>query len=526
MNAPNEKPFKQLWRELSKAGWKSRKPKGLSVDYTYVMPGVTGRLNIEKRGVEYFVGEQELMKFGRRRGLLELQPLPSLSTRAPMGKDAAYALACRRVPVERVLPAEEQATPTLEATPTPPTPPLSSPTHGLENHWSTREDGAVPRGTFSRYMKRDRFKMITRYLHFASNNAEAASKDKAWKVRPVLQVLEKTFCRGYRLGPQISFDEGTIPNRSKFNPVRVYNKDKPHKYGTKVYMTCCAETGYCSRIEVYLGAANNPSAAKGTAQKAVIRNVTKALDGQPAKRLVVADNFYSSCALVLDLLRRGLYYVGTHRNDRLGWPVNFAFTQKTRPKRMPRGMYRVAQAIDFPELIAVSWMDSKPVSMIATGCATTMTSVKRRAKGESVRADVPCPQVVADYHTGMGGVDQHDQLRLQRYSIQQCVAFKKYYRQLFLGFVDMAIVNGFILHKLILKEKGERVPTHAEYMRRLHTELLTTTETTLRANTNAEDLITEPIRTQPHARRYAAKYWLGPGRPPAEIPVTSQRLVM
>ncbi|ETP13203.1 hypothetical protein F441_11555 [Phytophthora nicotianae CJ01A1] len=57
MNAPNEKPFKQLWRELSKAGWKSRKPMGLSVDYTYVMPGVTGRLNIEKRGVVYFVNK-------------------------------------------------------------------------------------------------------------------------------------------------------------------------------------------------------------------------------------------------------------------------------------------------------------------------------------------------------------------------------------------------------------------------------------------------------------------------------------
>ncbi|KAI9992323.1 hypothetical protein PInf_017716 [Phytophthora infestans] len=41
--------------------------------------------------------------------------------------------------------------------------------------------------SFSRYMKRDRFTMITRYLHFASNNAADASKDKAWKVRPELQ---------------------------------------------------------------------------------------------------------------------------------------------------------------------------------------------------------------------------------------------------------------------------------------------------------------------------------------------------
>lgn len=120
-------------------------------------------------------------------------------------------------------------------------------TDGLEKHWATREDGAVPRGTFSRYMKRERFRLVTRYLHFTKNDPAAAGTDKAWKVRPILQVLEKTFHRGYRLGPRISFDEGTIPNRSKFNPVRVYNKEKPHKYGTKVYMTCCAETGYCTR---------------------------------------------------------------------------------------------------------------------------------------------------------------------------------------------------------------------------------------------------------------------------------------
>ncbi|KAI9982002.1 hypothetical protein PInf_009790 [Phytophthora infestans] len=83
---------------------------------------------------------------------------------------------------------------------------------------------------------------------------QGQTADKAFKVRPILQVKEKTFRRGYRLGPVVSFDEDTIPNRSQYNPIRVYNKDKPHKYGTKCYMTCCAETGYCARVEVYLGA--------------------------------------------------------------------------------------------------------------------------------------------------------------------------------------------------------------------------------------------------------------------------------
>ncbi|POM60427.1 hypothetical protein PHPALM_30725 [Phytophthora palmivora] len=55
MNNPDEKTFKQLWRELSKAGWKARKPKGLSVDFTYVKPGVTGRLDCSTRDNDHFI---------------------------------------------------------------------------------------------------------------------------------------------------------------------------------------------------------------------------------------------------------------------------------------------------------------------------------------------------------------------------------------------------------------------------------------------------------------------------------------
>ncbi|POM60426.1 hypothetical protein PHPALM_30724 [Phytophthora palmivora] len=38
---------------------------------------------------------------------------------------------------------------------------LCSHTDALDKHWATREDGAVPRGTFGRYMKRDRFRTVT-----------------------------------------------------------------------------------------------------------------------------------------------------------------------------------------------------------------------------------------------------------------------------------------------------------------------------------------------------------------------------
>ncbi|POM58488.1 Hypothetical protein PHPALM_36855 [Phytophthora palmivora] len=318
---------------------------------------------------------------------------------------------------------------------------LCSHTDDLDKHWATREDGAVPRGTFARYMKRDRFRTVTRYLHFSSNTASSATTDKTWKFRPVLQTIERTFRRGYGVG------------------ARVYDKDKPHKYGTKCYMTCCAETGYCSRIsfcelffipfrivqiilidinsnmcyslfdraEVYLGAVVNKQKLKGVTQKEVIRNVAKPFEGQQGKRLIIADNFYTSCSLALTLLEMGFYYVGIHRKARLGWPRSLPLAQKSRPRGMARGIYRIAQAIQHADLVAVAWINSTPVHMIAPGCSINVTSVTQKQNMSSSLEHVPSPQLIADYHACMDGVDSYNQLRLQSYSLQQCVAFKKYY---------------------------------------------------------------------------------------------------
>ncbi|POM71872.1 Hypothetical protein PHPALM_11510 [Phytophthora palmivora] len=320
---------------------------------------------------------------------------------------------------------------------------------GLAGHWRQSEDGTIPRGTFSRYMKRERFETIMKFLHFSDSTSSAVKVDRAWKIRPILQTVEKTFRRGYRLGRVLSFDEGMIPYRSKLNPVRVFMPNKPSKYGTKFYMTCCADTAYCVRY-------GQEEQQKKDGELAGVPKAV-ALNGQPAKRLIVTDRFYSSVALSLRLLALGYYHVGTTRTDRLGWCAAIQFSQKKGPKSMARGTYRIAQALHHPALIALSWMDSQPVNMLATGCSTHPSTVLRTEKNGS-RSTVPCPELVVDYGKGMGGVDVLDQLRLQRYSIQKCVTFRKYYKQLFLGVVDMAVVNGFIIHNIIKKGKAYHLP--------------------------------------------------------------------
>ncbi|ETP52916.1 hypothetical protein F442_02148, partial [Phytophthora nicotianae P10297] len=360
---------------------------------------------------------------------------------------------------------------------------------GLAKHRATAEDSAVPRGTFSRYMKRARFEAITRFLHFNDNEMAEAAHDKAWKIRPVLQAVEKTFRRGYRLGRCISFDEGMVPNRSRFNPIKVYMKDKPSKWGTKFYLTCCAETAYCASVEVYCGKKREGKKEQNVGPKSVVRNITKVLRGQPYKQLVITDNYYSSIQPSIKLHNMGLYHVGTVRKARLGWCSDIEYSQKKKDQKKCQG---------YPYLVALAWMDSKPVNMIATGCSTHQTTVNRREKDGSITV-TPCPQLVVDYADGMSGVDVHDQLRLERYSLQKCVAFKKYYKQLFLGIVDMALVNGLIVHNIAKRQNDERSTPHASYLRRLHKDLLALRDIHFDSHPVAEDLVSGPVTRGDHA---------------------------
>eukprot|EP00644_Phytophthora_capsici_P003366 jgi/Phyca11/130880/e_gw1.99.87.1 len=75
---------------------------------------------------------------------------------------------------------------------------------------------------------------------------------------------------------------------------------------------------------------------------------------------------------------------------------------------------------------------------------------------------------------------------------------RKYYKTLFIGLVDIAMVNAFITHKLAMKKLQKAVPTHAVFMRRLHTDLLGQTSEDFTGGNDMEELITQPLPRQPH----------------------------
>lgn len=63
---------------------------------------------------------------------------------------------------------------------------------------------------------------------------------------------------------------------------------------------------------------------------------------------------------------------------------------------------------------------------------------------------IPCPDVLISYNNNMNNVDVFDQLKAA-YGMNR--KSRKWWHRLFFHFIDMAIVNSFILHQQLKLEK-------------------------------------------------------------------------
>ena len=174
------------------------------------------------------------------------------------------------------------------------------------------------------------------------------------------------------------------------------------------------------------------------------------------------DNFYTSPKLFLSLDGLKFAACGTYRSNRKGCPSGRAnaLTNKSQ-----RGTVRWIRE---DKLVFVKWMDTREVSMCSTiHQAFSGEAVKRKVKegdGNWVVKDIPCPTPIIAYNKYMGGVDLSDQL-LQYYSTHRKTA--RWYRTMFMHFVDMATTNAYILHS----EISTKPMTHKDFVTELVSQL-------------------------------------------------------
>lgn len=303
----------------------------------------------------------------------------------------------------------------------------------IKDFWSKN---AFIHSTFaSKLMTRDRFSSIFSMLHL-NNNANYISRgkenhDSLFKIRPYIDLINKKTVESYQPGQNLTIDEGMCPFRGRIH-FRVYMKNKPHKYGMKLYILSDPLTGYTLKFEIYSG--------KNQKDNSIIALFDRLLEEYYYKgHTVYMDRFYTSPALLNALWKKNTNGVGTVMSNRKGLPKEVV------KEKLQKGEMTYSKQ---GPLVCIKWRDTRDVLMLSTAHSADMKQVSVRSKtGELLKFK---PNSIIDYNINKTGVDHGDQM-VSYYPFQR--KSLKWWKKMFFHLFMVTVVNSYILKNRVNQHK-------------------------------------------------------------------------
>ena len=288
-----------------------------------------------------------------------------------------------------------------------------------------------------------RFKQIRSAFHPEAETSMC--NDKCHQLRYFIRMFNSKAKNVFSLGPNVSFDEGGIAMRSRYCPVRQYNKDKPDKFRVDFFIMADAKHYFLYHLDVYQGKNranididstlhNLPTTQKAVANAIVKSGIANDPDGV---RYIFMDNRYAAPQLFgLMQTNYNIKGVGTCKANRKG----FDSERLKLANNVARGTFK--RLVDNRlGMVITRWKDSRALQVVSTIMAKGIGDVQRRVGRDKVT--VRCPNDIIQYQKHMGGVDRGDQHRVVGAGFANVAHFKKWYKKAFLGICDFSLLQAF-----------------------------------------------------------------------------------
>ena len=323
----------------------------------------------------------------------------------------------------------------------------------LEKYWDHGETVKTP--FFGTYMGRNTFQSILSNLQVSDKNLALPRNnpnyDPLFKVRPMIDMMDRTFVQSYKCGRDLSFDEGCCPYKGRLY-FKCFNPAKPNKWHLKLFEVSDARSGFVIAFDIYTGKNQTRCALNANVLDPDSTQTTKVVVGlmQKANLLgkghhVYLDNYYTSPDLFWELHCKDTFACGTCRQNRKNLPK--AVT-KAKLKKRGECVFRR----DGP-LLCLKWREKKDVTMLSTiHEAVFVETGKVDREGNKIEK----PECVYYYCSRMGGVDLSDQL-LNYFSFLR--KSMKWSRKLLIHLFNLVVLNAYILNK----HYGKKKMTQDEY---------------------------------------------------------------